>query len=53
MNPNSNKPEDDDEPLSLNMSFDEALEMLLNTPLPDERDEEELHQKERNQDDCD
>ena len=41
---------DDDQPLSLDMSFDEALEMLLNTPPPDD---EEPQQEERNQDDCD
>lgn len=43
----------DDEPLSLDMSFDEALEMLVNTPPPDETDDEELHQEVRNQDDYD
>jgi hypothetical protein len=48
---NSYKPEDD-EPLSLDMSFDEALEMLLNTPPPDKQEEEEAHQEERKQDDC-
>lgn len=47
------QPENDDEPLSLDMSFDEALEMLLNTPPPDGNEEEELHQEERNPDDCD
>ena len=47
----NNKPEDD-EPLSLDMTFDEALEMLLNTPPPDGDEEEEVHQEERKQDDC-
>lgn len=41
----------DDEPLSLDMSFDEALEMLLNTPLPVETDDEDMHREERNQED--
>lgn len=45
------KPEND-ESLSLDMSFDEALEMLVNTPLPDSQTEEELHQQERKDDDC-
>lgn len=49
--PNKNRP-DNDEPLSLDMSFDEALEMLLNTPLPDDGDEEDMHREERNQEDC-
>ena len=44
------KPEDD-KPLSLDMSFDKALEMLLNTPPPDGNEEEEIHQEER-KDDC-
>lgn len=47
------KPENDDEPLSLDMSFDEALEMLLNTPPPVETDDDDLHREERNQEDCD
>ena len=51
MNPNKNKP-DDDEPLSLDMSFDEALEMLLNTPSPNDQDEEEKHQEEHKDEDC-
>ena len=42
----------DDEPLSLDMSFDEALEMLLNTPPPVESNDNETHRGERNQDDC-
>ncbi|CAN5548662.1 hypothetical protein BH09BAC4_BH09BAC4_23990 [soil metagenome] len=50
MNPNF-KP-DDDEPLSLDMSFDEALEMLLNTTPPNDQDEEEQHQEEHKDDDC-
>lgn len=41
-----------DEPLSLDMSFDEALEMLLNTPPPDGNEDEEPYQVERNQEDC-
>ena len=48
---NKNNP-DDDEPLSLDMSFDEALEMLLNTPPPDVNKEEEQHQEERKDEDC-
>ena len=42
----------DDEPLSLDMSFDEALEMLLNTPPPVEPDNDDTHREERNQEDC-
>lgn len=52
MKPNKNNP-DDDEPLSLDMSFDEALEMLLNTPPPVETDDDDTNREERNQDDCD
>ena len=48
---NMNTNNTDDEPLSLDMTFDEALEMLLNAPLPDDQDEEEQHQEEH-KDDC-
>lgn len=45
--------ENDDEPLSLDMTFDEALEMLLNTPPPVETDDNDTHREERKDDDCD
>jgi hypothetical protein len=47
---NSQYKPDDDEPLSLDMSFDEALDMLINTPPPDSEQEEEQHQEERKDD---
>lgn len=44
--------EEDDEPLSLEMSFDEALEMLLNTPPPVEPNDDDTHREERKRKDC-
>lgn len=37
--------ENDDEPLSLDMTFDEALELLMNTPPPKDEEQSELEQE--------